>query len=171
MTADLQYRIFKGKQCVKMNIAFPDLVNKPRFHIPVIWQYEKKRMQVIFFLKFQVFVWRFGFHDVSVLFISRQWIKSEDIQRISLLFYNKILEKEVSYFFFFKINYFSKVLAFKNSIMKLYSCFFNVTFKLPLTISDFFLAFPVLLLCEYCFTALLVTKFLPLARRLSQPSC
>lgn len=34
------------------------------------------------------------------VFISRQWLKSEDIQRISLLFYNKILEKEVSYFFF-----------------------------------------------------------------------
>lgn len=29
---------------------------------------------------------------------SRQWLKSEDIQRISLLFYNKTLEKEVSYF-------------------------------------------------------------------------
>lgn len=36
---------------------------------------------------------------MSVFFISRQWLKSEDIQRISLLFYNKILEKEVSYFF------------------------------------------------------------------------
>ena len=54
--------------------------------------------------------------------------------------------------------------------MKLYSCFFNVTFKLPLTISDFFLAFPVVLLCEYCLTTLLVTKFLSLARRLSQHS-
>lgn len=36
---------------------------------------------------------------MSALFISRQWLKSEDIQRISLLFYNKILEKEVSYIF------------------------------------------------------------------------
>lgn len=35
---------------------------------------------------------------MSALF-SRQWLKSEDIQRISLLFYNKILEKEVSYVF------------------------------------------------------------------------
>lgn len=60
---------------------------------------KKKECKSFFFFKFQVFVWRFGFHDVSVLFISRQWIKSEDIQRISLLFYNKILEKEVSYFF------------------------------------------------------------------------
>ena len=84
---------------MKKNITFADLVNKPRFHIPVIWQYEKRRMQVIFFFKFQVFGWRFGFNDVSVLFISRQWLKSEDIQRISLLFYNKILEKEVSNFF------------------------------------------------------------------------
>ena len=132
----------------------------------------KKEECKSFFFKFQVFGWRFGFNDnMSVLFISRQWLKSEDIQRISLLFYNKILEKEVSYFLFFKINHFSKILAFKNSIMKLYSCFFNVTFKLPLTISDFFLAFPVVLLWEYCFTIFLVTKFLPLAHHFSQHSC
>lgn len=35
---------------------------------------------------------------IMFIFSSRQWLKSEDIQRISLLFYNKTLEKEVSYF-------------------------------------------------------------------------
>lgn len=59
---------------------------------------------------------------MSVLFISRQWLKSEDIQRISLLFYNKILEKEVSYFFSKAIT-FSEMLVFKNSFVKLHSFF------------------------------------------------
>jgi hypothetical protein len=35
---------------------------------------------------------------LSVFLTSRQWLKSEDIQRISLFFYNKNIEKEVSHF-------------------------------------------------------------------------
>lgn len=90
---------------------------------------------------------------MSVLFISRQWLKSEDIQRISLLFYNKILEKEVSYFLFQNQLFFQNVgfFQFHHEIVCVF--FLHVKFKWPLTITDFFLAFPVVLPCMHYLTA------------------
>lgn len=92
---------------------------------------------------------------------SRQWLKSEDIQRISLLFYNKILEKEVSDFFPSK----SIILSIWNvSLGKFFHeiilvFFYLWHFKLHLaSISEAPLAFPVVPLCTHRVTVVLATE-------------
>lgn len=111
----------------------------------------------------QMFGWSFGFM-MTVLFISRQWLKSEDIQRISLLFYNKILEKEVSLFFFYSKSIGFSELVILNSCISWGSCFLHVVSKLLL--SELLLA-SVVLSCMHCFSRSLATQPPSLA---SQPA-
>lgn len=63
------------------------------FHIPV--EHSQKIYDLTHPIYFNNVHILLSTYTIMVLYVSRQWLKSEDIQRISLFFHNKSLEKEV----------------------------------------------------------------------------